>query len=127
MRHLLIDGPRNRPWTFEVPTRRRERVRGLRGRTELAPDHAMLFERCRSVHTVGMRFPIVVASLDREGRVIHVRTMRPRRLMVPRPGVRSVLECRADADVRAGDRFDVMRGLSATGGKPPAALRPSRR
>ena len=108
MRHLLVDGPRNRTWTFEVPTRRRERVRGLRGRTELPLDHAMLFERCRSVHTVGMRFAIVVASLNREGGVIHVRTMRPRRLMVPRPSVRSVFECRADADVRAGDRFEVV-------------------
>ena len=127
MRHLLVDGPRNRTWTFEVPTRRRERVRGLRDRTEFAPNHAMLFERCRSVHTVGMRFPIVVASLDRQGRVIHVRTMRPRRLMVARPRVRSVLECREDADVRAGDRFEVVRDLSAAGGKPPAALRPSRR
>ena len=127
MRHLLVAGPRNRVWTFEVPTRRRERVRGLRDRPELAPDHAMLFERCRSVHTVGMRFAIVVASLDHEGRVIHVRTMRPRRLMVPRPRVRSVLECRSDADVRAGDHFEVVRDLSAAGGKPPAALRPSRR
>ena len=127
MRHLLVNGRRNRTWTFEVPGRRRERVRGLRDRTELAPHHAMLFERCRSIHTVGMRFTIVVASLDREGRVIHVRTMRPRRLMVPRPRVRSVLECHADADVRASDRFEVMRDLSAAGGKPPAALRPSRR
>ena len=127
MRHLLVAGPRNRTWTFEVPTRRGERVRGLRDRPELAPDRAMLFERCRSVHTVGMRFAIVVASLDREGRVIHVRTMRPRRLMAPRPGVRSVLECHADADVRTGDRFEVVRDLSAAGGKPPAALRPSRR
>jgi uncharacterized membrane protein (UPF0127 family) len=127
MRHLLVSGPRHRTWTFELPTRRRERVRGLRDRTKLALDHAMLFERCRSVHTVGMRFTIVVASLDRDGRVIHVRTMRPRRLMMPRPRVRSVLECHADADVRAGDRFEQMRDLSAAGGKPPAALRPSRR
>jgi uncharacterized protein len=127
MRHLLVNGPRNRTWTVDVPTRRRERVRGLRDRTELATDHAMLFERCRSVHTVGMRFTIAVASLDRDGRVIHVRRMRPRRLMMPRPQVRSVLECHADADVRAGDRFEEGRDLSAAGGKPPAALRPSRR
>ena len=127
MRHLLVHGPRHRAWTFEVPTHRRERVHGLRDRTEIAPDHAMLFERCRSVHTVGMRFAILVASLDREGQVIHVRTMRPRRLMAPRPGVRSVLECHADADVRTGDRFEVVRDLSAAGGKPPAALRSSRR
>jgi len=59
MRHLLVDGPRNRAWTFEVPMSRRERIRGLRERTEIAPDHAMLFERCRSIHTMGMRFAIV--------------------------------------------------------------------
>jgi uncharacterized membrane protein (UPF0127 family) len=87
----------------------------------------MMFERCRSVHTLGMRFPILVASLDRQGHVIRVRTMPPRRLMLPRPGVRSVLECPAGADVRPGDRFEVVRGLSAAGGKPPATLRPSRR
>jgi uncharacterized membrane protein (UPF0127 family) len=126
MRTLLIDGPRKRPWTFEVPIRRRERVRGLRDRTWLAPDHGMLFERCRSVHTFGMRVPILVASLDRHQRVVRTRVMPPRRLMMPRPGVRSVLECAADADVRAGDRFTVVRGLSTAGRKPPAALRPSR-
>ena len=127
MRHLLVAGPRTRSRRRVGISNVHVRFRGLRDRTDLAPDHAMLFERCRSVHTVGMRFTIVVASLDREGRVIHVRTMRPRRLMVPRPRVRSVLECHADADVRASDRFEVMRDLSAAGGKPPAALRPSRR
>jgi uncharacterized protein len=81
-------------------------MRGLRGRGSIEPGHAMLFERCRSVHTFGMRFPILVASLDASYRVVARRHMRPRRLLLPRPGVRHVLECREDADARVGDRLD---------------------
>ncbi len=66
----------------------------------------MLFERCRSVHTFGMSFPIRVVALDRELKVVGVRTLAPRRLLLPRPGTRHLLECRADADLRPGDRFD---------------------
>ena len=87
----------------------------------------MLFERCRSVHTFGMGLPILVVSLDRRMQVLRVYRVQPRRLILPRIGVRSILECRADSDVRAGDRFSVVRGLSAAGGKDPSALRPSRR
>ena len=65
----------------------------------------MLLRRCRSVHTVGMRVSIVVASLDGHLRVVEVRTLRPGRLLLPRPGVRHILECPAEADVRPGDRF----------------------
>jgi len=59
----LVD-PRGRVWRVEIPATRRERMRGLRDRGFLPPDHAMLFPRCRSVHTFGMRFPITVAFLD---------------------------------------------------------------
>jgi hypothetical protein len=72
----------------------------------------MLFERTRSVHTLGMRFPIVVAFLgpieEPEG-VSGVRTVRrvlvmaPGRVTLPRRGVGAVLELPVGADVRAGD------------------------
>lgn len=69
----------------------------------------MLFERARSVHTVGMRFPVAVAFLGPpEGevgvrRVRWVAAMSPGRVALPRPGVRAVLELAAGADVRVGD------------------------
>ncbi|MGZ5295243.1 MAG: DUF192 domain-containing protein, partial [Actinomycetota bacterium] len=72
----LID-PRGRVWSVEIPVTRRERMRGLRDRGLLPPDHAMLFPRCRSVHTFGMRFPITVVFLDARRRVVAVRRMRP--------------------------------------------------
>lgn len=68
----------------------------------------MLFERCRSVHTIGMRVPITVAGLDREWRVRRVAVVRPRRLVLPRVGVRHILELDADADVRPGDRLEIV-------------------
>jgi uncharacterized membrane protein (UPF0127 family) len=84
----------------EVPTSRRERMGGLRGRRP-AP---MLFERARSVHTFGMRAAIAVAFLDRDHRVIRVATVPPRRLVSCRRA-RHVLEAPAGTDVRVGDRL----------------------
>ena len=48
----------------------RERMRGLLGRKELPRGVAMSFEPCRLLHTIGMRFPIDIAFLDRDGRVV---------------------------------------------------------
>ena len=36
------------------------------------PTHALLLPRCRSVHTFGMRFPLDLIWLDRDGRVLRV-------------------------------------------------------
>jgi uncharacterized protein len=72
----------------------------------LEPDEALLLVRARSVHTFGMRFAIAVALLDRHGLVLAVVRMRPRRVLLPRPGVRHVLELADATDVRAGDRFE---------------------
>jgi hypothetical protein len=87
----------------------------------------MFFERCRSVHTFGVATPITVASLDARLSVVSVRTMRPRRVLLPSPGVRHILECGADADVRPGDRFERPARPERRRGEAPAALRPSRR
>jgi uncharacterized membrane protein (UPF0127 family) len=86
-----------------VPATRRERIRGLRDRRFLAPDHAMLLPRCRSVHTFGMRFPIAVVFLDATWGVIAVRRVRPKRLTFPRLRARAVLECASGTDLRRGD------------------------
>jgi uncharacterized membrane protein (UPF0127 family) len=52
----------------------------------------LLIPRCRSVHTLGMRFPLDVVFLDRRGAVISWRRdVRPGRLLFERRAA-SVLE-----------------------------------
>ena len=49
----------------EVADTRRARRRGLLGRDGL--DGALVIERCRWIHTIGMRFPIDVAYVGDDG------------------------------------------------------------
>ena len=43
---------------------------GLLGRSALPAGEAMVFPRCRSIHTIGMRFPIDVVFVDRSWKVV---------------------------------------------------------
>lgn len=82
-------------------------MRGLLGRDGLDPGEALLLQGTRSVHTFGMRFPIAVALLDRDGVVVlHVVRMRPRRVLLPRSRVRHVLELAEGIDLQPGDRLE---------------------
>ena len=103
MRHAILETAGGRCLRVEIPRSRRERRRGLAGRSSLKPGEAMLFLGCRSVHTFGMRFAITVATLDRDFRVLAVRELHPNRLLWPKPGVRHVLECAAGAEILPGD------------------------
>lgn len=77
------------------------RLRGLLGVDGV--DGALAFPRCRSVHTMGMRFAIDVAFLDKQGRVVDmVVPMVPWRLGRTRFRARQVLEAEAGAFVRWG-------------------------
>jgi uncharacterized membrane protein (UPF0127 family) len=89
----------------DVPETGRERRRGLRRGAPLGPGHGLLLERCRSVHTFGVRYPIDVALLDRSGVVLRVVRMAPRRVLLPRPRVRHVLEVPVGAAPRIGARL----------------------
>lgn len=71
------------------------RRRGLLGRTGV--EGAMLITPCSSVHTFRMGFTIDVAYLDRHLTVLHVQTLKPGRLPLPRPRARHVLEAEAGA------------------------------
>ena len=51
------------------------RGRGLLGTDGV--DGALWITRCPSVHMMGMRYPIDVAVVDRDGRVLDVKTLRP--------------------------------------------------
>jgi len=46
-----------------------QRMRGLLGRDRLEPGEGLLIERCSSIHTCFMRFPIDVVYLDAGWRV----------------------------------------------------------
>ncbi len=54
-------GVADSPWT---------RLRGLLGRPSLAGGEGLLLSPCRAIHMYGMRFPIDVAFLDPEGKVV---------------------------------------------------------
>ncbi|PQM20273.1 DUF192 domain-containing protein [Streptomyces xinghaiensis] len=87
--------PAGRAVPLEVAASLRARTRGLLGRDGI--DGAILLTPANSVHTFRMRFPIDVAYLSRDFRVLAVRTMRPGRLGLPRFRARHVLEAEAGA------------------------------
>ncbi|MFF2507418.1 DUF192 domain-containing protein [Streptomyces sp. NPDC058067] len=93
---------------LEIAESGRARRRGLLGRDGV--DGALLLTASASVHTVGMRFAVDVAYLDRKGKVLAVRTMRPGRIGLPRLRARCVLEAEAGAMARWG----VRRGVRVT-------------
>lgn len=95
--------------SLEVADGRRARSRGLLGRDGL--EGALLLERTRSVHTVGMRFPIDVAVCDADLVVLRTRRLPPGRVTVPVRHGRRVIEAEAGAFARwglvEGDQLEV--------------------
>ncbi len=74
-----------------------DRMRGLLGRTELKPEYGMLIRPCRSIHMWFMRFPIDVAFLDREMRVLKIcRNLKPWQLAFAPQNTFCVLETAVD-------------------------------
>lgn len=85
------------------------RLKGLIGRRDL--EGAILLRPAKSVHTLGMRFPIDVAYCDRQMKVLCTVTMKPLRVGRPRPKAHAVVEARAGAFERwgldAGDSLEI--------------------
>jgi uncharacterized membrane protein (UPF0127 family) len=80
----------SRTLELEVARTFRARLVGLAFRRLRSPKCALLIPRCHCIHTFGMRFPLDVAFLDPEGRVLRlVRAVPPGR----------VVSCRAAAAV----------------------------
>ncbi|MEV0225495.1 DUF192 domain-containing protein [Streptomyces sp. NPDC050704] len=90
------------PVPLELAESGRARRRGLLGRDGI--EGALLLTPASAVHTLGMRFAVDVAYLDRKLRVLAVRTMRPGRIGLPRFRARHVLEAEAGAMERWGLR-----------------------
>jgi len=84
--------------SLEIAASRRDRRRGLLGRDGL--EGALLLERTRSVHTIGMRFPLDVAHLDDDGVVLRTCRMARNRVGVPVLQARRVLEAEAGSFAR---------------------------
>jgi uncharacterized membrane protein (UPF0127 family) len=71
------------------------RLRGLLGRSALAPDEGLLLRPAGSIHMFFMRFPVDAVFCDRELRVLRVvRDLRPWRVAGCR-GARVVVELAA--------------------------------
>ena len=79
--------------SLEVASTPQQRRRGLLGRDRI--DGALLLERTRSVHTLGMRMVIDVAHCDSDMQVLRVTTMRPNRIGRPVRRARAVIEAEA--------------------------------
>ncbi|HTO00382.1 MAG TPA: DUF192 domain-containing protein [Microthrixaceae bacterium] len=94
--------------TAEVAATRGDRRRGLLGRTEV---DGVFVLKARSVHTVGMQFPIDVAFCDHEGVVLKIVTMVPNRVTMPVWKARSAIEAPAGAfrqwSLRCGDTLEI--------------------
>jgi uncharacterized membrane protein (UPF0127 family) len=93
----------------EVPAGRWGRGRGLLGRTGFTG--AMVLRPCRSVHTIGMRFPIDVAFCDRAGVVVWADTLAPWRVTRVHPRAHFAIEAAAGAfarwQLRPGDQIEI--------------------
>jgi uncharacterized membrane protein (UPF0127 family) len=73
------------------------RALGLAGLRRMPSHVGLLLPRCRSVHTIAMRFALDLAWLDEAGEVVRVdHEVRPSRVRSCR-AARSVLETRAGA------------------------------
>ena len=95
--------------TTEVAASYAERMRGLLGRSGF--EGALFLPRTRAVHSLGMRFALDVAFLDRDLRVLSVIVLPPWRFTLPRPRARCVLEAEAGAferwELRPGDELEL--------------------
>lgn len=48
------------------------RLKGLLGKDGLDSGEGLIIKPCNSIHTIGMKFPIDVAFLDKDDRVVHI-------------------------------------------------------
>jgi uncharacterized membrane protein (UPF0127 family) len=70
-----------------VARTRRQRLIGLLGRRE-PPPYALRLDRCRSVHTFGMRFPLDLVWLGPDDAILRIdRAVRPWRVRSCRQAV----------------------------------------
>jgi uncharacterized membrane protein (UPF0127 family) len=95
--------------TLEVADAGRSRARGLLGRDGI--EGALLLRPAKSVHTLGMRFPIDVAFVDKDMVVLRIVTMARWRLGRPVLKANAVIEAEAGAfghwNLKVGDQLEI--------------------
>ena len=83
--------------TIEIAGDSRSRKKGLLGRDGLDSGHAFVIAPCQGVHTFGMRFPIDVVAVNRDGTVVKTRAhVRPNRIVMAWSAF-AIIELRADS------------------------------
>jgi hypothetical protein len=94
---------------LEMAETMKERARGLLGRDGC--EGGLHLPGVRSVHSFGMRFSLDVAFLSGDLTVLRLVRVVPRRVVLRRRGVRSVVEAEAGSwerwGVRVGDQLDI--------------------
>ena len=107
----------------EVAVTRRDRRKGLLGRTGLDASSALILAPCAAIHTMFMRFDIDAVFVDDDGRAVKVvRELSPWRIALD-PTAHAVVELPAgslrEREVNVGDRLYLLEpggrrvGLSA--------------
>jgi uncharacterized membrane protein (UPF0127 family) len=95
--------------TLEIAEGTRGRIRGLLGRDGI--EGAMYLTPAKSVHTMGMHFPIDVAYVGKDMVVLRTVTMRRWRLGRPVMKAHGVIEAEAGAfahwNLKVGDQLEI--------------------
>ncbi|GAB4372020.1 MAG: DUF192 domain-containing protein [Deltaproteobacteria bacterium] len=89
------------------------RLKGLLGTRELARDEGLWIAPCASVHSFGMRYPIDVCFLDRDGMVVGLfPALSPNRVIRPVARAAGALELPAgtiaETGTERGDRVELI-------------------
>ncbi len=74
-----------------------ERTRGLLGRPPLANGEGLLIDRCRMVHTMGMRYALDLIFLDADGHILKMVSNVPPLRLAGALSAQSTLELPAGA------------------------------
>jgi len=92
----------------EVADKYFARLKGLLGRTTLESGQGLVIRPCNSIHTVGMKFPIDVAFIDKNDKIVFIMEEIPEGKFSPIvKGAKYVVETRAgeikDKSLEIGD------------------------
>jgi uncharacterized membrane protein (UPF0127 family) len=89
-----------------------QRFKGLLARASVQDGEGVWLPQCRAIHTVGMRFPIDVVFVDRNGLVLRIcRNVPPNRFALSCRAARAVVELGGGmldaSDLIVGDRLEL--------------------